>query len=621
MTLARSDLIPKGIHDPSRGHISAVAANDSRQFIGTAENVHFHGEETQFLDDSHLPCARNARYNALADSEESPCCLEGTRVQILRDIDDWVNDRGSRSIFWLSGLAGTGKTAIARTVAHKYDEKSRLGASFFFPTLHSDTRCATSFVTTIGRQLADADASLRDEINRAIRQRRHISSYALEDQWRHLILGPLARAKLESARLPYVLVIDGLEECKTTSGIATVLRLLSQTRTLGSKTLRVLLTSRPDTRIEAGFVDIPEDMWRSFKLHSLDNEVVDDDIRNFLTHRFKRIAKTHQQANGWPGTNTIDILTRKAGGLFIWATTACRFVGSDSRFSQRRLLQLLNDHISIDDPTSALDKIYLNVLQSTVAEGHTAEEKGSIYEIVRLVLGAMSVLVYPLPITDLVVLLQSAPRSYRAEQLEIKSIDAREVHLNLKHLSAIVDVPEEENRSPRLHHPALRQFLFDPARCKEHAFHVKKRETHLILAGFCVSLMSQSWECRPNERGNFGLEKSYDPLTDRNPTGPEQRLQVSLRYACLYWVHHLQQSGATLHENDSFHHFVRKHVIHWVKALISMEKIPDGLRAVSSLEEMTFSHNVCAHIRDAKRSLLYPGQSLLGAAGYNPRAR
>ncbi|KAH8429017.1 uncharacterized protein LDX57_006688 [Aspergillus melleus] len=44
MSLALSDPMKKGIHDPSRGSISAIAANDSRQFIGTAENVHFHGK-------------------------------------------------------------------------------------------------------------------------------------------------------------------------------------------------------------------------------------------------------------------------------------------------------------------------------------------------------------------------------------------------------------------------------------------------------------------------------------------------------------------------------------------------------------------------------------------------
>ncbi|PYH79676.1 hypothetical protein BO82DRAFT_403998 [Aspergillus uvarum CBS 121591] len=111
------------------------------------------GNTTQLLEDSHLPYVKDARFNSIADSEESPYCLENTRVQILEGIDHWANDRDGPCIFWMSGLAGTGKSTIARTVARKYDDEHRLGASFFFSVLHSDTKRTTSFVTIIARHL------------------------------------------------------------------------------------------------------------------------------------------------------------------------------------------------------------------------------------------------------------------------------------------------------------------------------------------------------------------------------------------------------------------------------------------------------------------------------------
>src|SRR5277367_2663818 len=39
----------------------------------------------------------------------------------LRKILDWADGQDERYIFWLSGLAGTGKSTIARTVARRHD--------------------------------------------------------------------------------------------------------------------------------------------------------------------------------------------------------------------------------------------------------------------------------------------------------------------------------------------------------------------------------------------------------------------------------------------------------------------------------------------------------------------
>ena len=65
-------------------------------------------------------------------------CLEGTRVALLDDIGKWTKDWTRPPIFWLDGLAGTGKSAIARTVAERCDAVGDLGASFFFPGASDD---------------------------------------------------------------------------------------------------------------------------------------------------------------------------------------------------------------------------------------------------------------------------------------------------------------------------------------------------------------------------------------------------------------------------------------------------------------------------------------------------
>jgi replication-associated recombination protein RarA len=61
----------------------------------------------------------------------------------------WAEGEDERCIFWLNGLAGTGKSTIARIVAREYFEKRCLRASFFFTRGGGDIGHAGKFVTSI----------------------------------------------------------------------------------------------------------------------------------------------------------------------------------------------------------------------------------------------------------------------------------------------------------------------------------------------------------------------------------------------------------------------------------------------------------------------------------------
>ena len=58
-------------------------------------------------------------------------CLKGTRGAILEKIELWARDSGSSPVYWLNGLAGTGKSTIAQTIAERMFANGQLGASFF----------------------------------------------------------------------------------------------------------------------------------------------------------------------------------------------------------------------------------------------------------------------------------------------------------------------------------------------------------------------------------------------------------------------------------------------------------------------------------------------------------
>jgi nucleoside phosphorylase len=95
-----------------------------------------------------LPIASEAPFNSY-DKRHHTFCLDGTRVGVLNEIYAWASGESEQCIFWLNGMAGTGKSTIARTVAYKYSELYRLGASFFFSRGGGDPSHASKFFTTI----------------------------------------------------------------------------------------------------------------------------------------------------------------------------------------------------------------------------------------------------------------------------------------------------------------------------------------------------------------------------------------------------------------------------------------------------------------------------------------
>ncbi|KAL9123119.1 MAG: hypothetical protein Q9187_000332 [Circinaria calcarea] len=95
-----------------------------------------------------LPTVADAPFNA-HQRQHDPACLPDTRVDLLQEINNWADGQDELSIYRLSGLAGMGKSTIARTVAIRYFDRNRLGASFFFSRGGGDVGHAGKFVTSV----------------------------------------------------------------------------------------------------------------------------------------------------------------------------------------------------------------------------------------------------------------------------------------------------------------------------------------------------------------------------------------------------------------------------------------------------------------------------------------
>jgi len=158
----------------------------------------------------NLPIAEGASFDSF-DNQHGEKCLPDTRSDLRRQVADWAEASDGKCIFWLNGMAGTGKSTIARTVAQSFDEKGLLGASFFFKQGEADRGNAKRFVSTIARQLMTSNQELARGISRVIKDDPDLSTKALSQQFDKLLLQPLLKLDLNETT-SMVIVIDALDE-------------------------------------------------------------------------------------------------------------------------------------------------------------------------------------------------------------------------------------------------------------------------------------------------------------------------------------------------------------------------------------------------------------------------
>ncbi|KAF3029628.1 hypothetical protein E8E12_000946 [Didymella heteroderae] len=479
---------------------------------------------------ARLPYATDAPFNS-STSQHKEACLPNTRVDLLNTIHKWADGDSEEHIFWLSGLAGTGKTTVARSVALLYYTKQRLGASFFFSRGGGDAGRAGKFVTSIAVQLARSVSGVHRHISNAIIQRPEIASQSLRDQWKYLVLEPLS--KLEEPAT-FVLIVDALDECEGSDDAQLIVQLLAMCGSLKHVWLRAFLTSRPGVHIQYGLDQVPDAKRRGFVLHRVSPSTINHDIGLFLKYKLDLIGREHGEDLGWPGAEVIQSLVQSASGLFIWAATACRFI-SEGLFAESRLHMLADgsDHESANCPEGHLNQLYLTVLQKSVQNSYTATELAKYHGLMRQILGSIVALFSPLSVLSLSALIL---------------IPEQRVNRMLKWLHAILDVPKGQDQPLRLHHPSFRDFLFSKDRCADEKFYVDEKQAHATLASNCTELMSSRLKqdmCGMKAPGTLAAKVEKDRIA--------QCIRPELQYACVNWIQHVAKAGIQLRDSDQVH--------------------------------------------------------------------
>ena len=320
---------------------------------------------------------------AAYDSQErhpAPRCLPGTRRQVLERIQTWVDAGGKgKSILWVHGPAGAGKSAIAQTVAEKYAVRGELAATFFFARSAAGRNALKHLFPTIAVQMAFSDPEKRQRLDKILKNDPCIAERAMGSV--DLVAALFKKRSFLVPSSPFLVIIDGLDECQGHPDQCRALEQVSHLVNVHHLPLRFLIVSRPESHLceafeEPNLADITETLSLYGDLKA------EADVFKYLLNEFSRIcdSKMHRDVlehlpRPWPSESVIRRLVNNSGGYFIYASTVIKYVDEENFSPVERLDQVLNISNSAVSPSEStpfaeLDKLYLQILSSCPTSNH-----------------------------------------------------------------------------------------------------------------------------------------------------------------------------------------------------------------------------------------------------------
>ena len=448
--------------------------------------------------------------------EQEKGCLPGTRETFLQEICDIFNNLDERAprVCLVTGVAGSGKSAVAHTIARLYDEQKRLGSSYFFVSTDVTNRNPKNLFTTIARDLSDHNPWYKSALWEVVKNDRALrTTQSPKEQLERLIIEP---SKDIHAIGPLVIVIDALDESGVKASRRHLLSALSEqiAKNALPTNLRFLITARPETDILTELASSPHIVCK--QMGDIPESIVNGDIERFIQHSLHQYTELE---SFWPHHEWRRLLVHHSQKLFQWASTACNVIRGDGAegLNLRERFEILMQ-VDNSEGVHPLDKLYQTILEQRFA---LVGAQHRFREVMAVVLSLNE----PLSITSL-------------SELFSGSLNVRDI---ISPLGSLLDGVFDENKPIRPLHTSFYDFLLDNARSSIFSVHIEPR--HSLSLGLallaCMRNMLRFNIC--------DLKDSRVP----NTAIPDLPMQVNraipphLAYSCQYWMHHLQHANCT----------------------------------------------------------------------------
>ncbi|CAE6479318.1 unnamed protein product, partial [Rhizoctonia solani] len=491
-----------------------------------------------------LAPARLATYDSTLSTEINRCfCTAGTRENVLSQLDSWSRDHATPNLYWMNGMAGTGKTTIAASFCGALEERKKLAASFFCTMAAPECRQVKRIIPSIAYQLARYSMPFQHALCEILGGDPDISAKNISKQFERLLKEPLVKVK---AAIPdnLVVVIDALDECDDVNGVELLLDMVF--KHLQETPLKFFVTSRPKPEIYNKMLPRLPDTQAVFHLHDIESSLVQTDIEIYLRSELCYISPTEEQ---------VEVLVQRSGNLFIYAATLIRYIrlGKRSANPHKRLKSALAMISKLNSVHVEIDTLYLSILESSLdEEGLDAEEAEDAWLVLRTVLCAQE----PIIITTLSALCGLD--------------DTERVSFALQSLRSVIHFSESSGLISTLH-ASFPDFMFDKERSGR--FFCNITHQNQLLAQHCFEIMKTQLKFNICD-----LQSSFVPdhLVDDIESRIRRSISPELYYACRYWGEHLHHTFQSAKLQAMLAELLSNKLLFWMEVMNLNQVMPMG---------------------------------------------
>ncbi|KAJ6505994.1 hypothetical protein DFH09DRAFT_943429, partial [Mycena vulgaris] len=496
-------------------------------------------------------------------------CMDGTRVDIIGHlVARLTSTPDSFRVVMLSGVAGSGKSTIAKTVATILaEEEKTLAASFFFSRDHTDRKKISYLATTLAMQLADYSPGFRAHLIEVLEK--HGPGICRAEphlQFQMLVVEILG--KLPPCSTPWVICLDALDECGEDRG-QNFLRWLSDSIGQIPAHIRFFLTGRPDVPSYLKF-DTLLPLVHRIVLDELEPRIVQGDIHlyvqqslngaNWITRHPWKIQK--EQA---------EEITTRANGLFVFAATAVRYVlvGLPQTPPQESVDDLLDGEALTD-----LDDLYLRIVNYAIPLAPRRDRRAQ-----RSHDRTMKIL------STILQLLEPLDHQSLADLLEL---DKTVLLGTLLPLSAVIHVSDTPGAAIRIIHLSFREFMTSHVQVARPEILCGTDDQQQALVSSLLKVLNRQLKFNICD-----LPTSY--LRNIDMPGFQWRLAnyipLHLRYAAQFWIDHLEKTAYDSYSGQEVQNLLFKKFLFWLEVLSLLGIVSYGQQALSKL--MVWGNEVC----------------------------
>ncbi|KAJ7609914.1 hypothetical protein FB45DRAFT_1122568 [Roridomyces roridus] len=448
----------------------------------------------------------------------------GTRQELFKELNQWLDDPDQLPVYFLSGGAGLGKSSIAHQLCTRLDSSAQdgpsLGASFFFVRRGGELESARLFFSSLAHQLAISQPFLRPYIIGAAREylnrgSRQQMGYTFHELFRHAF----ERAVLTFPK-SVVVVIDGLDECGERGLIPDLLELLLELPTI-LPGIRIFLTARPEPYIQS--VLTSASALPRISHHSLNDTVYNwqGDVRLYLEQTVPKIGSYGDFLRDNPGQ--LQRLIKRAAGVFNFARVAVGFLDAYHDHPEEQFALLLSD---LGTGLSALDTLYLQILSSAFPpEGWSVPPRAARLRFFLVLIGLAR---EPL-----------SPEAMAFFRLETQISKADIISMNDR-LRSVLLINSDGRIIPL--HATFTEFLLDSQRCVDRLYYVDRAAGSALLASACM--------------GAF----TFPTISDYIKGGERSPIRQYVRYAKTHWCSHLAAAQFNGSLKGDLNHFVNHQI-------------------------------------------------------------